>query len=626
MSSETPYESVEEARKRLDDRLLALEKEIIDTKHQRNQLAPISRLPVEVMSKIFLDCSRNPWSSPQTTYSPFASLHGPAGTRWTGISHVCHQWREVALGCSELWSLINPNMSAKWIEAMIERSQDTPISIVDFNISYIYNSKKRELLLKVLSDPGRWRSVELRVTDGGDDVSKLICRLTSPAPYLVDLSLNLEGSTFSRSRSALRRDFLGGNVPSLRRLAITHCHPSWNPDLFSNSLTSLKLSNPPVFKLAAGGPFLGPSAQELADILGRIPLLTELDLQMQLPDMTTLEPTGRSFEFLHLRKLCLVGECGELAGLLASLRIPSTARMEISCAKASEATLLLLGCAVEKAWTTHPAIDGLSLWQPPSSVGGRIQGFHASSPGVIPLIISMDIISHWEWSGLPKAYSLLGVVSWDDVETLDAECSVGLGEKSMEWIIVFERMKRVKTLNLSGEAAREFTKALTHHTKQPGSHSGSTSFTDTVPLPYLDTLIITGANVLLTNKNTSTYGPNTQASIVTLRDIIQWMQRRQVLGAPKLKQVAFKDCYGFSPKVQELFQKLQKLDGAENLSQERCMAEVEDLDAESDSEEEDEDEDDYYDGYGYNGNPYLSDDGVCNACLEPGCEGECEDF
>ncbi|KAH6905224.1 hypothetical protein BKA70DRAFT_1293759 [Coprinopsis sp. MPI-PUGE-AT-0042] len=515
---------------------------------------------------------------------------------------------------------------------MIERSKATPITIGDCNISYLQNPKKREILLKVLSDPGRWRSIDLRLTHGGDDVAKLICCLTSPAPYLVELSLNLEGATHSRFRKALPRDFLGGSAPSLRHLEIAHCHPSWNPDLFSHNLTSLKLSNPPFPEGAANQPSPAPSPQNLAEILGRIPLLTELDLQMRLPDMTALEPAGRSFEFLHLQKLRLVGECGELAGLLGCLRIPSTAHIQISCTKASEATLLLLGCALEKLWVTKPTVDSLTLSEN-SSGGGSIGGFDTSSPssrGVMPLIISMERLSGWaqgwEWSAFPKLYSLLSVVCWDHVESLDLGSSVGLEEKSMEWTTVFERMKRVKTLNVLGEAGRELIKALAHHTMPPGSRTGSTTVADAVPLPYLETLTIGEANILLSNKSVSTYGPNTQASIVTFRDIVQWIQQRHVSGAPKLKQVTFKDCYGFSPKVQELFQKLQKLNGAENLSQERCSAEVEDLDAESEEEEEDEDEDDYYEGYGYNGNPYLSDDGVCNACLEPGCEGECEDF
>lgn len=58
MSVDTAYAGADEVRK-LDDRLLSLEREILDIKQQRNRLAPISRLPVEVHASIFLDCARS---------------------------------------------------------------------------------------------------------------------------------------------------------------------------------------------------------------------------------------------------------------------------------------------------------------------------------------------------------------------------------------------------------------------------------------------------------------------------------------------------------------------------------------------------------------------------------------
>ncbi|KAH6901500.1 hypothetical protein BKA70DRAFT_1308840 [Coprinopsis sp. MPI-PUGE-AT-0042] len=621
MNSETTYASVDEARRLLDDRVLALEKQIVDIKHQRNQLAPTSRLPVEILTKIFLDQARSAQSPPQAPQHGSTGINSHPSTMWMGISHVCRQWREVALSCSELWSVLNPGIPTKWIEAMIERSKAAPISILNFDISYNQNPKKREILLKVLSEPGRWRRIQLHPTHIRDEVVKLMSRITSPAPSLVELSVNFDGGIYGLTAPrVLPWNFLGASAPSLRRLEMVHCHPSWNPKLFSSSLISLKLSNPPLFKSPLEDIQVPscPSPRELAEVLDRIPLLTELDLDMKIPDMTTLSPTGRTFGFPHLQKLCLVGECEELAGLLGCLRIPPTAHVEVNCTKASEMALLPLGWALDKAWVTKPVIDRVSLWQPPAG-GSRIEGSNASSPGINPLLISITRISNWKWETFPEPRSLLAAICWDHVETLSVECSLGEGA---EWKTLFEKMKRVKNLKLFDESVQEFIKALTHLTRIAGSPPGLTNFADTVPLPYLETLMIRRANIILSSKNLSRYGPNTQAMTVTFQDLVEWMQKRRVLGASKLKEVTFKDCGGFSQKVKELLQKLQELGAVENLKRMICRVEVDDFDARSESEEADEDEDDCDEGFCYASGD--SDDDVCNACLEPGCEGECE--
>ncbi|KAH6905230.1 hypothetical protein BKA70DRAFT_509313 [Coprinopsis sp. MPI-PUGE-AT-0042] len=617
MDQEVAYKSVEEARKLLDDRLLEKEKEIIDIKHERNQLAPVSRLPVEVLARVFLDRARSPESTTQDTQYAFKT--GQYQVLWMGVSHVCRQWREVALGCSELWSVLNPRISTKWIEAMIKRSKSMPISLVEFNPNYCFHApEKREILLKVLSEPRRWRQIHVRLIHEDDEVVKNISSLNSPAPFLVDLSLNFEDITYGHSRpnGVLPRDFLGANAPSLRHLEIIHCRPSWNPNLFSSSLASLKLCIPPLYMAVPGDPFSVPSPQDLAENLARIPLLTELDLEMKLPDLTAINPCGRNFLFPNLQSLRLVGECEELAGLLSCLLIPPTSRVEVSCTKASEAALISLGWALDKAWTTKPVIDRVSLWRP--RVGDTcIEGSNTSSPGKLPLLISMSRVMNWEWDTFPAPRSLFASIHWDHVETLSVECS--FGQLGAEWRAIFENMKRVKNLKLFDESAQEFIKALTHLTKLAGSHPGLTNLAYTAPLPSLETLMIRRANVILTNKNLSRYGPNTQTMTVTFQDLVDWMQQRRVLGAPKLKEVAFKDCGGFSPKLKELFQKLQELGAVENLKRRVCRVELDDFDPRSESEE---DEDDCDDGFCYASGD--NDDDVCSACLEPGCEGECE--
>ncbi|KAH6901498.1 hypothetical protein BKA70DRAFT_1308836 [Coprinopsis sp. MPI-PUGE-AT-0042] len=580
------YPEVEEAHRLLDSHILTMEKEILIVRSQRNRLAPISRLPVEMLTNIFLECAASPWPTSNSKKEGSSALY----TKWTVVSHVCRQWRDVALGCSELWSTLNQKMSVKWMEAMIERSKASPISILNYNPGAIDpKTNKSQTLLKALSETGKLRKIELRlgVVHWNEEAAKVISSLNSPAPFLVDFSMTVHLSIRGRSLRSLPRDFLGGDAPMLRRLELIHCHPSWNPTLFSPNLTSLRLTNPPFLTGVLDEPST-PSSREFAKVLARIPWLTNLDLGIQLPDMTTLDNAATTFEFLSLRKLRLVGECGNLAGLLGRIRIPSTTEVKIYCADVKKGAVILLDLALERTWITQPTLSRLRLSQ--FGLGGYLEGFNMPSsvhPESNQLVISMDRINSWsgpETSGwepepFPSPHYLLDTVCWDDVETVDVECPLGLGARDEMWANIFEKMKQVKDLGLVGKSAREFMDALMHFTKPQGSHGGS-NFADVVPLPRLETLKLHKCNVVLDARSMASYGPNTRETMVALGSIAEYLEQRNALGAPKVKEVAFELCGGFTTGVGALFKKLQALEIAESFHRRECSAPVEDLDVE----------------------------------------------
>ncbi|TFK71495.1 hypothetical protein BDN72DRAFT_750940, partial [Pluteus cervinus] len=61
---------------------------------QRNTLAPISRLPPEVLAKIFIEFRDEARGSENTCFSDI-------------LTWICRHWREVAVNCSTLWSEID---------------------------------------------------------------------------------------------------------------------------------------------------------------------------------------------------------------------------------------------------------------------------------------------------------------------------------------------------------------------------------------------------------------------------------------------------------------------------------------------------------------------------------------
>jgi F-box-like len=540
---------------------------------QETQLSPISRIPEEVLAEIFLWCAQSPWTATTTDLSQVHFHHGRGTwTEWTVVSHVCRHWRAVALEFPELWSRINARMPVRWMEAMIERSKDVPISIINFYLFRILCLRKREILLNVLSEPSRWRQIDVDLPHRNGVVFKLISSLTTPAPSLVDLALNVGTSDYHGSPKVLPWNFLAASAPSLRRLKVVGCEPSWNPDLYSDNLTSLKLSHTPL----ARARLPGPSPAEFGKILAGIPRLTELDLEMNLPDLSTLEPASRTFDFPLLQKLRLVGECGELARMLGCLRIPSTACVDITCAQADETKILALGWALEKAWTAKPIIKSLRL----ESFRRDFAGYKLSSPGGNPLAISVATgISGWvgylvESESLPNPFRLLGAASLDDVKTLHfSNISSSIGE-GPEQRTIFERMKAVENIIVAGQGVRDFFQAVRRCTKLSDPHAqsgGSTSVADAVPFPFLKTLTVPDAN-LLPNDEGLYNGTSTQATIFTIKDIVEWMQERRLLGLSMFKELLFQDCGGFTPRVEELLQKIEKSGTTENLKQEGCTA------------------------------------------------------
>ncbi|KAF6761939.1 hypothetical protein DFP72DRAFT_591903 [Ephemerocybe angulata] len=80
----------------LDQRILDLLSEILTLKTRRNGATTTYRLPVEILSQIFI-----------VLYSMSSKdLTHPVSERvdWLRCTFVCHHWREVALGCTELWT------------------------------------------------------------------------------------------------------------------------------------------------------------------------------------------------------------------------------------------------------------------------------------------------------------------------------------------------------------------------------------------------------------------------------------------------------------------------------------------------------------------------------------------
>jgi len=150
-TSSTPGQESAHGAIRLIDLQVANLRESIRALHsQRNSYLPISKLPVEILSKIFLLHQKNmtrSWVFHRATFE------------WVGITHVSQRWREVALNFSGLWIRI-PFHNPKWAKEMIARSQ--PAALI---VKATYHSKDVSHISKtwkywyvVVAPTARWQS------------------------------------------------------------------------------------------------------------------------------------------------------------------------------------------------------------------------------------------------------------------------------------------------------------------------------------------------------------------------------------------------------------------------------------------------------------------------------------
>ncbi|GLB40958.1 hypothetical protein LshimejAT787_0901730 [Lyophyllum shimeji] len=95
------------AQREIDEQLATLLDNVCVLKRQRNAYAYISRLPSEILCRIF-EIARD------TDH-----LRHPRPESCVIITHVCSAWRDIAIRFPGLWNRITPNYRFPWVEEMM---------------------------------------------------------------------------------------------------------------------------------------------------------------------------------------------------------------------------------------------------------------------------------------------------------------------------------------------------------------------------------------------------------------------------------------------------------------------------------------------------------------------------
>ncbi|KAH6917645.1 hypothetical protein BKA70DRAFT_1395344 [Coprinopsis sp. MPI-PUGE-AT-0042] len=297
------------SRENIDTRVYALRTEIKRLLAMRNDLSPIFRLPPELLVSIFSEIIA------------IIGLHEWPRRKvpsWMAVTHVCQQWRTVALDASTLWTDISFDWSRSWLEAMLHRSKQAKLNIV-----LPFDHKKLDKTIGVvtqsLADITRLRSLKSL----GSFVH-VIKRLVFQAPHLEKLVLQ----DYSNAHT-LPPHFLASNAPKLKFLELLNWSLASWPSPLLTVLDHFDLE----LKVEHSGT---PSATELLDVLTSMPTLSRLRLSgSQIPSID--EENNRTVQLPRLKSLTVsavsVNTC---TTLLNALRTPLVTQVVIACDVANE--------------------------------------------------------------------------------------------------------------------------------------------------------------------------------------------------------------------------------------------------------------------------------------------------
>ncbi|KAK6969658.1 hypothetical protein R3P38DRAFT_2587449 [Favolaschia claudopus] len=307
---------------------------------------PISKLPFEITSSIFTHCLPNEGHVvPSSSDAPLS------------LSHVCHQWREIALATSTLWTSLHVDANTVvpgLLETWFPRAKERPLSLI---VGGLYRSH----LNYVSSNMGRFRDLNIRLDYTDETLHSSNNGAFSMLSHLASVQATEEGIwNCLQNRPPLREfQILSSNLLYISldyhspRSTLTHLEISAH---ISNAMFLKLLYHFPTLSHIKCHPDIQPASvlDVDQDIAETFPNLLSLGLPstcaalrlLKLPNLTSLELRQLAYSarldvtaFL-LRSKCrisclrvsLVGfdeneNCGETAELLSLF--PSVSSLEI---------------------------------------------------------------------------------------------------------------------------------------------------------------------------------------------------------------------------------------------------------------------------------------------------------
>ena len=162
---------------------------------------------------------------------------------WLRVSHVCHQWRDIALNQPVFWSHVDfTNISSAGAAEILARAKTTPLYLEARCLgghwdNAQFRSFREQLQLRVS------RIRHLVISAKLHRLFKTLEGIISPAPILESLSLSNEERTYQDD--PVLETLFGGMTPRLSSLKLNNYGISWESSLLKG-LQCLEIRSPPV--------------------------------------------------------------------------------------------------------------------------------------------------------------------------------------------------------------------------------------------------------------------------------------------------------------------------------------------------------------------------------------------
>ncbi|TCD65759.1 hypothetical protein EIP91_002243 [Steccherinum ochraceum] len=279
-------------------------------KNYLNTQVAIARLPPEILAQVFLHC---------IVPVAIGGYACPPSHKWLKVSHVCHFWREVALGTPGLWTHIHVRGLATTLEcanAFLDRSRQSMLTLrVDFvawKLSPVIHALIRSMV----------RADNLHLYLPITTMKEIGRLLPHFAPHLRSLYLGIDCDLYRGDESYDTSQFLRAcSAPALQELKISNVHFEGLKGTLPFTLKHLSIYNPG----------RGPS-ESLSVLLGILQGLCSLESLAISSDMYSALPSipSSSIHMPHLKFLRVDTSTEECVHLLALLVIPASTIVSVS--------------------------------------------------------------------------------------------------------------------------------------------------------------------------------------------------------------------------------------------------------------------------------------------------------
>ena len=269
-------------------------------KSRYNELAPISRLPSEVLASIF-------------TLLPVFALNERSGLlSWIYVAHVCRRWREIALNHPRFWSRINlTKLTSDGRAEILARVKTAPLHLV-------VDIGRRAIGVEAIG-----RQLEAHISHTRHLIisgafGTTLERLTSSAHTLESLTLSHKSPVRWLPPATIPGNLFNFTAPNLTNLQLENCDISWKSPILKG-LRTLQ-----IFDITTESRL---GLEDWLDALNEMPELKTLFLRHATPLASLTNPLiskpSRTITLPSLTRFHICASARDCALALAHLVLPS---------------------------------------------------------------------------------------------------------------------------------------------------------------------------------------------------------------------------------------------------------------------------------------------------------------